>query len=73
MPRLGVPVTTAPWEAPEDDDPLSHWFAGVGPHRRERWLRNPPHHDNLRLAPKHGLYQMDRDGRERCFSVPWGR
>jgi len=72
MPRLGVPVTTAPWEAPADDDPQAHWLAGVRPRKLRSWLRHPSDRELYRPGPRHGTYQLDRDGRERCISAPWG-
>jgi len=62
MPRLGVPVSTAPWEAPADDDPQAHWLAGVRPRRLRDWLRHPPDRGVAR-GPREALWR-DATGRE---------
>ena len=62
MPRLGVPVSTAPWEAPADDDPQAHWLAGVRPRKLRRWLRNPPDRGGGR-GPREAVW-CDPAGRE---------
>ena len=62
MPKLGVPVSTAPWEAPADDDPQAHWLAGVRPWRLRDWLENPPDRGVAR-GPREALWR-DPAGRE---------
>ena len=62
MPKLGLPVTTAPWEAPADDDALAHWLSGIRPWRLRDWLENPPDRGVAR-GPREALW-CDPAGRE---------
>ena len=70
MPKLGVPVSTAPWEAPADDDPLSHWLAGARPRRLRRWMYYDSERGGIRPAPRDGdVYRDPTTGRETVTSL----
>ena len=62
MPKLGMAVSTAPWEAPASDDALAHWLAGVRPWRLRRWVHNPPDRGVAR-GPREALW-CDPAGRK---------
>ena len=63
MPKLGLPVTTAPWEAPADDDAQAHWLAGVRPRRLRKFVHDEPYVAWLNPGPRIEMWR-DATGRE---------